>query len=371
MILAFLGLLHFTSATNCNYTRLSNGYSQADCFYGKFENGSFIGNVWCSCKCTRKWTGLQYPCNETKPRRHILACRFGGPRHGYNCWTNTDYEEYKWTSFEEKLNSAIHSFGNVSVHLNTTSKSYCIAGICDRVYPLPNTGLFAGATPTKSSLQDKTTPKPNIVQKKSISSASVCQKLDIEDAHHWAVLGNGNFSCISKDIPDTDLSCSKRIAKSNDFCIHGPSIQCANGHSSFLLGGDYHLAKATTEFTCCKIGCFSSEELYFWLTYQPKCYNCLKPFFDYFWPGCVRKTFVEQEVKLIIFDSTTDIEIGNKKFSCKNHYSFDICCGNNGPSSKDTYTFIDKFCACSSHTNSYNFLTRNVQQLQAQELLTT
>lgn len=258
----------------------------------------------------------------------------------------------------------------MSIFLNTTAKTYCIDDVCDRVYPHVNVGIIAGATPTTTIKTRTPTISPKsksaIVNQPAPTkdTSDFCADTSIEDAHHWAILGNGQFNCLKKNIPNIDLSCSKNKISISDYCVHSPSIQCQENHVSFLSSSLFHVAKATNDFVCCKFGCFTDEELYTWMTYQPKCYNCLKPFFTKFWPGCVNPTFVNYTVNMIIYKDYTDISIGSKKSHCVNHYSFDNCCDKNGPVTLENKKFVDKFCACASYQDNSYVLLKSLYQLE-------
>lgn len=96
---------------NCGVTyNITNRHYSSDCVFGyllNFGNNTiyFNGKISCQCKkCTRHWSNLNAVCHDNSfPRRHGIACRFGGPRRGYNCWRNERDVEIEWTVLEEKL----------------------------------------------------------------------------------------------------------------------------------------------------------------------------------------------------------------------------------------------------------------------------
>lgn len=68
------------SAT-CGFQWVRNGTFETDCAICSVNNDVFDCEVWCECHaCTRKWSHLHgTACEFGAPRRHRLACRFGGP----------------------------------------------------------------------------------------------------------------------------------------------------------------------------------------------------------------------------------------------------------------------------------------------------
>lgn len=87
----------------------ATGSLDTGCARGVLSDSLFIGLVSCEChRCTRHWTNVT-GCH--KPRRHILACRFGGPRYGVNCWNNNVTVERWWTARENELAAGIALHG--------------------------------------------------------------------------------------------------------------------------------------------------------------------------------------------------------------------------------------------------------------------
>ncbi|XP_015591247.1 uncharacterized protein LOC107265879 isoform X1 [Cephus cinctus] len=111
--------------TTCN-VRMENYIRMvSDCFDVTVENGIIRGRIACQChKCTRKW---RHDADHCGPRKaHILACRFGGPRWGINCWHNTIEQEFWWTAQEERLALNLPA----DVILDTHAVLYCVANDC-------------------------------------------------------------------------------------------------------------------------------------------------------------------------------------------------------------------------------------------------
>lgn len=87
---------------NCRVTHCSNGTFVSDCVRGVLTVDYLDVVISCECSCTRNWSRMSgYDCQ--KPRRHKLACRFGGPRWGINCWNNSELIETAFTSFENEV----------------------------------------------------------------------------------------------------------------------------------------------------------------------------------------------------------------------------------------------------------------------------
>lgn len=82
----------------------NNGSFHNDCVSGFIFDDFMNVTITCVCKCSNKWANkLNYTCDV--PRRHKLACRFGGPRWYFNCWNNNSSVEMLYTQFEETVSN--------------------------------------------------------------------------------------------------------------------------------------------------------------------------------------------------------------------------------------------------------------------------
>lgn len=109
-------------AINCNWKKDDHIVSN-NCLNGTLTDGIFNGTVWCTCKGSNKWAHLNTNCPKNKqPKRHIIARQFGGPRHGYNCWFNTQTEEDQWTHSEQQIAYNVKQNRICSYIANTNTK---------------------------------------------------------------------------------------------------------------------------------------------------------------------------------------------------------------------------------------------------------
>lgn len=77
--------------------------------------------------CKRHWVNMSGTvCEHSRPRYHIIACRFGGESVGKNCQLNTMEQEVWWTAMEEKIAAVIPTY----VLLLSNKKIVCIGQTC-------------------------------------------------------------------------------------------------------------------------------------------------------------------------------------------------------------------------------------------------
>lgn len=94
------------SEVNCSPMICTNGTFENNCSKGVILSDYLDITVTCLCSCSRHWSRLEgHSC--VSPRRHKLGCRFGGPRWGLNCWSNSEGVEKNYTAFEDLVAKSI------------------------------------------------------------------------------------------------------------------------------------------------------------------------------------------------------------------------------------------------------------------------
>ncbi|KAG5861840.1 hypothetical protein JTB14_002407 [Gonioctena quinquepunctata] len=186
---------------------------ESGCACGILKDTTFNGTVYCECHhCRGSWKHLTPECPRSSSmiHQHILACRFGGPRRGENCFSDIELEP-RWTENEMLLAENIAQGKICDVYLDPKNKVYdmrCRTKVANILHSTKNKkiGTLAKQLATTSGKKEQLQKTVVATQKKAKKLDSEIRKLQNQISQISIKPKKTKKSKKTKKIPDKNVS---------------------------------------------------------------------------------------------------------------------------------------------------------------------